>query len=582
MGSNSLRKGLVILIVFAMLFAMCLVNLSTAQALPGSEDTAVSSANQRVDVLIGFYHAPGPSERVLVRSHGGEISRQFSIVDVIAASMTQQAADALAQNPRVRYVEPDSPVYAISQTVPWGIDRVFGDESYPFNTWEITRGDGIAVAILDTGIDETHEDLPGLLGGVNTVDSTHFGSDGHGHGTHVAGTVAALDNNKGVVGVGPVIGLYAVKVLDDSGSGSVASVVGGIEWAVQQGIPVLNMSLGSTEDSTTMEDACGAAYAAGHLLVAAAGNSGNLMGRGDNVIYPAKYESVMAVAASTSSDSRAFFSSTGPAVELIAPGNSILSTTPEDKYDTKSGTSMASPHAAGAAALAWAANPGLTNVELRTILQNTAEDLGLSANHQGYGLVRADEAVKAVAVVAPPVTYTITATAGTGGKIEPSGEVVVNEGDSQTFTITADTGYKIDNVVVDGSSEGAVSTYTFENVSANHTINTTFAEVTEADMVRVKSITYSTSGGRFNDRHLDIKLLLLDDQGNPVSNASVSATLTRDDGSSWNYQGTTGSDGTVTFSLNNHGSGSYETKVTAVEAEGLKWDGLTPDNSHLK
>ena len=149
-------------------------------------------SNENVDVLIGFYRAPGPSERATVRAFGGEIYREFTIVNVVAARMAPQAADALAFNPRVRYVEPDAPVYATSQTVPWGIDRVFGDESYSFDTWDITGGDGIAVAILDTGIDENHVDLPELSGGVNTIDDTHWGSDGSGHGTHVAGTVAAL------------------------------------------------------------------------------------------------------------------------------------------------------------------------------------------------------------------------------------------------------------------------------------------------------------------------------------------------------------------------------------------------------
>ena len=170
-------------------------------------------SSEKIDVLIGFHQAPGYSEQNMVRAYGGEIYREFTIVNVIAARMTPQAVDALAQNPRVRYVEPDSPVYAFSQTVPWGIDRVFGDESYYFPTWDITKGSGIAVAVLDTGIEESHEDLT-VLGGTNTIDGTHWGADGHGHGTHVAGTVAALDNKVGVVGVGPQIGLYAVKVLD--------------------------------------------------------------------------------------------------------------------------------------------------------------------------------------------------------------------------------------------------------------------------------------------------------------------------------------------------------------------------------
>jgi len=322
-------------------------------------------------------------------------------------------------------------------------------------------------------------------------------------------------------------------------------------------------------------------------------------------------------------------------------------------YASWGGTSMASPHVAGVAALVWAADPSLTNVQLRAILQSTAQDLGLPWNHQGHGLVRADLAVREVGEVEPPVTYTITATAGDGGLVDPSGEVVVNEGnsqtftitpdagyeiedvvvdgssvgavssytfenvaadhsihatfspvptytitatagaggtiapagevvvnegDSQTFTITAYTGYEIDDVVVDGSSVGPVSSYTFENVTADHTISATFSESTAEGVVRVESITYTT---RARGRHLDVTLFLLDNLDQPVAGASVSATLHRN-GSSWNFAGTTGSNGTVTFTLNNHGSGCYHTVVTAVVASGLTWDGVTPDNQYCK
>ena len=359
---------------------------------------------EKADFLIGFHGAPGPAEQALVRGLGGEIYRQFTIVNVVAAHMTPRAAEALARSPRVAYVEPDFLMYALQQQVPWGIDRVFGDEKYLFPTWGTSTGVGIGVAVLDTGIDATHEDLK-VAGGINTMDGADSGAwaDGHGHGTHVAGTIAAVDNIVGVVGVAPAVSLYAVKVLSDGGSGSISGIVAGIEWAVNhQEIRVSNMSFGSSTSSQTLKDACDSAYAAGHLLVSSAGNSGNPAGRGDNVGYPAAYSSVIAVAASTSNDTRASYSSTGPAVELIAPGSSILSTLPGNSYGTYSGTSMASPHVAGVAALVWAADPTLSNVELRAILQTTAENLGLPWNHQGYGLVRADLAVREVGEVEPP------------------------------------------------------------------------------------------------------------------------------------------------------------------------------------
>ncbi|MDW7740654.1 MAG: S8 family serine peptidase [Bacillota bacterium] len=373
-----------------------------ANAEPTEDELTSSGSDDKVDVLIGFFEPPGRF-RQMIEAAGGDIYREFKIINVIAARLKPQAVEVLARNPVVRYIEPDELVYATelsasssTQTIPWGINRVFGPEEYPFATWDFSKGEGIAVAVLDTGIDENHVDLPNLLGGVTTVDSTHWGADVHGHGTHVAGTIAALDNDYGVVGVVPLVGLYAVKVLDDSGIGATSAVAAGIEWAVLNEIPVINMSLGSSSSSTTLRDACNAAYNAGHLLISSAGNAGNVGGGGDNVSYPARHETVVAVASSTINDTRSSTSSTGPAVELIAPGNAILSTYPGDLYATASGTSMASPHVAGVAALIWAFNPHLTNVEIRSILRETAEDLGLPANHQGYGLVRADLAIAAI------------------------------------------------------------------------------------------------------------------------------------------------------------------------------------------
>ncbi len=349
------------------------------------------------EVLIGFEAFPGAAEENLVRALGGEVNQTFWLVPAIAASIPGDAREALERNPHVRYVEDDAEVFALGQTVPWGVDRVFGEEAYSFQTWTTSRGTGIGVAVLDTGIDAGHEDLT-VTGGTTTVDDTDWRADVNGHGTHVAGTIAALDNELGVVGVAPDVRLYAVKVLDDTGSGSISSVVAGIQWAADhEDIRVANMSLGTSSNVQTLREACDQAYAEGLLLVASAGNSGNPGGRGNNVGYPARYDSVIAVAASTQNDTRASFSSTGPDVELIAPGVAVLSTLPGDQYGTANGTSMASPHVAGVAALAWAADPGLWNDELRLILQDTAEDLGLDPNHQGYGLARADRAVDAAA-----------------------------------------------------------------------------------------------------------------------------------------------------------------------------------------
>jgi len=483
--------------------------------------------------LIGFMDTPRPD---IVNAAGGEVYKTFTIVPAVAAHLSEQAADALSQNPHVRFVEPDHPVFAQDQKVPWGIDRVFGDEEYNFPTWKISTGAGIGVAILDTGIDEEHEDLNVAEIGITTIDDTHWGHDVNGHGTHVAGSVAALDNNVGVVGVAPAVLLYAVKVLNEDGVGAVSTTVAGIEWAVEQNIPIINMSLGNRNYSELMHKACDAAYAAGHLVVSSAGNEGNPGGGGDNVTYPASFESVIAVANSDSDDNRSRLSSTGSAVELIAPGSSILSTLPENNYGHKGGTSMASPHVAGAAALAWAVNPDLTNVQIREILQNTAEDLGLRSNHQGYGLVRADLAVAAVSGLEPPATGNIEGTVKGEESAAIEGATVLIEGIGLSATTDVNGDYLLENVPagdrdVTASADGYYSETVTVTVEEDVTVTWNF---TLAAIPPVP--TYTVSG------------TVTDTEGDALADATVTIEET-------NHTTTTGSDGT--YSISDVEEGTY-------------------------
>ncbi|MEK7561767.1 MAG: S8 family serine peptidase, partial [Patescibacteria group bacterium] len=199
-----------------------------------------------------------------------------------------------------------------------------------------------------------------------------------------------VNNSIGVVGVGHQIDLYAVKVLNKNGSGYVSDIIEGIQWSMASGANVINMSLGTSSDIQSFHDAVTAAKNSGITVVAAAGNSGP----GDNtVIYPAKYPESIAVSATNSSNGQPSWSSRGPEVDLAAPGNSIYSTYKNGTYGTLSGTSMASPHAAGAAALVLATHPGFTPDQVLAKLQSTADFLaGLSSNQQGSGLVDAEEA----------------------------------------------------------------------------------------------------------------------------------------------------------------------------------------------
>ena len=214
--------------------------------------------------------------------------------------------------------------------------------------------------------------------------------DDNGHGSHVAGIVAAQNNTIGVVGVGHRIDLYAVKVLDRNGSGYVSDIIEGIQWSISNNINVINMSLGTTTDVQAFHDAVAAAKNAGITVVAAAGNSGP----SDNtVLYPAKYQEAIAVSATNSTDGQPTWSSRGPEVDLAAPGNSIYSTYRNGTYAALSGTSMAAPHTAGAAALVLATHPGFSPDQVKAKLQSTADLLvGLTANQQGAGLVDAEEA----------------------------------------------------------------------------------------------------------------------------------------------------------------------------------------------
>ena len=535
-----------------------------------------------VEVLVG-----GPGAARAVGNANGRVTHQFSNFPVVLAEIPRPALDGLGRAPGVSFVEENGEMWAIQQTVPWGIKRIGAPDAWSAPA----SGVGIRLAILDTGIDGSHDDLEAhVVAGTNTVDATSPLWDGHGHGTHVAGIAGALNNTIGVVGVAPEVTLVAVKVLDSSGSGTWASVAAGIDWSISNNVHVINMSLGGGA-SETVRLAVESAWNGGLLLVAAAGNSGNPAGRGDSVNYPAAYDQVIAVAASDSQDRRASFSSTGQAVELIAPGVSILSTLPGDEYGTMSGTSMSSPHVAGAAALAWSVNPALTNTQLRQILRDTAEDLGLRAEHQGYGLVRADMAAQVVVGTEPPATGNIQGTVTDTSSNPIADATVVVEGTSLLASTGSEGTYTLSGIPVGTYDITASKTgYTSQTKAAvpvdsdtTATVDFTLTEpVVPSGMVSVHSITYATSGGRDGKKHLSVTVALWDASENPVGEASVSATLTLGSSTTWSFSGTTGSNGTVTFSLNNAPSGTYTTTVNNVNAEGLTWDGVTPDNSFEK
>lgn len=272
-----------------------------------------------------------------------------------------------------------TPVQPTPQEIPWGINSVNAPLAHA-----ITKGAGVNVCVVDTGIQRNHPDLSNSIIGENFVVSRNKvdpnkWDDDNGHGTHVAGTIAALDNAYGVVGVAPEAQLLAAKVLDRRGSGSLSSVAEGIRFCISHNADVINMSLGSSADSTTLHDALIDAYNAGIKIVAAAGNEST------SVSYPAKYNEVFAITAIDQNLNLAYFSNFGPEVDYTAPGVNVKSTTIGSTYKTLSGTSMASPHAAGVFALAIASG--------RTQIASSLLPL-LTSVQQGSGLVDAQLSVE--------------------------------------------------------------------------------------------------------------------------------------------------------------------------------------------
>lgn len=312
-------------------------------------------------------------------------------VNGFSATVPRGQLDNITSDPRVNYIEQDS-IVSISakpigtpgkgsggsveqppQVIPTGIARINGPVSGPVN---------VNVAVIDTGIDASHPDL-NVIDGVNFAKGKSW-SDGNGHGTHVSGTIAAKNNDIGVVGVAPGANLYAVKVLDNRGSGFMSDVIAGVNWVATNAdiIDVANMSLGGPA-SSTLNAAVENAVSAGVVFVVAAGNN-----RDDACLKsPASAPNAITVSALddrdgvSNNDPFASFSNYGSCVDMIAPGVLILSTWKGDGYNTISGTSMASPHVAGAAALYLASNPGSSPAQVISALQTAGNlDWNLSTD----------------------------------------------------------------------------------------------------------------------------------------------------------------------------------------------------------
>lgn len=327
-------------------------------------------------------------DQTIISNMNGKIKGNYKNIPAVVASVSSEEKNKLKKNPNIQAVESDIPVriqkQPQTQTLDWGITRT----NAPI-AWEAgLTGKNIKIAVVDTGI-ANHKDLK-IEGGANFVPNTTSYSDGNGHGTHVAGIIAAQNNDFGTVGIAPDSSLYAVKVLDELGQGYLSYLLAGIDWAISNKMDIINLSLELYTDSPSLEQAVIKAYNNNILVVAAAGNSGTNNNLEDSVAYPARYPSVIGVSATDSNDERAAFSSTGNMIDVAAPGVNIYSTYLKNKYTTMSGTSMASPYVAGNLALIKEAYPYLSNNEIREILYKNTLDLGEPGKDLefGFGLIQ--------------------------------------------------------------------------------------------------------------------------------------------------------------------------------------------------
>jgi thermitase len=358
--------------------------------------------------------------------YGGKIKRSIQGLNIevieVSPGKEQETIEALTKDPAVEYAEPDyigygleyvpndpefDQQYALNDTAPTASINTL--EAWATTKGTMPNGQPVKVAILDTGIDPLQKDLAGkIIMEENFVVGDEL-VDEHGHGTHVAGIVAAdTDNDLGVAGTCPDCQLLIGKVLDDhSFYGQYSWFVSGIQWAADNGAKVINMSLGGLHSSRAIEDAVAYANRKGAVVVAAAGNCGvqssdSRCGTPNLPWYPANTPGVVSVAALDDSGQKATFSNYGTWIDVAAPGASIISTLPNNTYGKYNGTSQATPYTAGTLALIFAKNGDITPQAATNQLFSSADQTPGTGTYWKYGKINAGQAVSSVAPTARP------------------------------------------------------------------------------------------------------------------------------------------------------------------------------------
>lgn len=396
------RKWMMVAIVVFSLLSFGWVSTGTHAQSPQKEFV-------QDEVLVKFSPSTSKDARKIIHeSHNAKLRQHVEaldvdVVQVNAGSVLDKVVD-YKKDKDVEYAEPNYIAKVseltndpkLSDGTQWGMFKTQAAASGS-SAWNYAKSDvSVKVAILDTGIDQDHSDLSSKIVSNKNCTSSTTVDDLYGHGTHVAGIAAAVTNNTtGVAGMGYNARLMNVKVLGDDGSGAYSWIADCLTWAADNGASVVNMSLGGSFNSQTLQNAVNYAWNKGVVLSAAAGNSGS-----QSPSYPAYYANVIAVAATDSNDRKASWSNFGKWVDVAAPGVSIYSTLPNHansigtlNYGSLSGTSMASPHVAGLAALIWPTTYGGSNVNVRKQIEATSDKISGTGKYWTYGRINALRAV---------------------------------------------------------------------------------------------------------------------------------------------------------------------------------------------